>query len=65
MSETSDLYYKHVTIVNYTSSGVNKLKALLNDDARVVIYDNHMFIVQATVVSMFILPKVFASSDRF
>ena len=48
MSETSDLYYKHVTIVNYTSSGINKLKALLNDNARVVIYDHHMFIVQAT-----------------
>ncbi len=42
------LYYKHVTIINYTSSGVNKLKASLNDDARVVIYNRHMFIVQAT-----------------
>ncbi len=40
--------YKHVTIVNYASSGVNKLKASLNDDAGVVIYDCHMFIVQAT-----------------
>ncbi len=44
----SGLYYKHVTIVNYASSGVNKLKASLNEDARVVIYDHHMFIVQAT-----------------
>ncbi len=35
-------------IVNYASSSVNKLKASLNDDARVVIYDRHMFIVQAT-----------------
>jgi len=43
------LYYKHVTIVNYASSDVNKLKASLNDDARVVIYDRHMFIVQAPV----------------
>ncbi len=42
------LYYKHVTIVKYASSGVNKLKAELNDDARVVIYDHHMFILQAT-----------------
>ncbi len=33
--------------VNYTSSVVNKLEALLTDDARVVIYDHHMFIVQA------------------
>ncbi len=37
-----------MTIINYTSSGVNKLKASLNDDARVVIYDRHMFIVLAT-----------------
>ncbi len=44
---TCGLYYKHVTIVNYASSGINKLKASLNDDARVVIYDCHMFIVQA------------------
>jgi hypothetical protein len=42
------LYYKHVTIVNYASSGFNKLRASLNDDARVIIYDRHMFIVQAT-----------------
>ncbi len=42
------LYYKHVTIVNYTTSGINKLKASLNDDTKVVIYDCHMFIVQAT-----------------
>ncbi len=51
--ETSGLYYKHVTIVNYASSGVNKLKASLNDDARVVIYDCHMFIVQATDWAIF------------
>ncbi len=42
------LYYKHVTIVNYASSSINKLKASLNDDARVIIYDCHMFIVLAT-----------------
>ncbi len=41
------LDYKHVTILNYASSGVNKLRASLNDDARVVIYDCHMFIEQA------------------
>jgi hypothetical protein len=38
-------------IINYTSSGVNKLKTSLNDDTRVVIYDHHMFIVQATGLS--------------
>ncbi len=35
-------------MVNYASSGVNKLKASLDDDARVVIYDHHIFIAQAT-----------------
>jgi hypothetical protein len=44
------LYYKHVTIVNYASIGVNKLRVSLNDEARVIIYDRHMFIVQATAV---------------
>jgi hypothetical protein len=42
------LYYKHTTIINYASSIVNKLEALLTDNARVVIYDCHVFIVQAT-----------------
>jgi hypothetical protein len=37
-------------IVNYTSNSVNKLRASLNDDARVVIYNRHMFMVQATYV---------------
>ncbi len=38
-----------MTIVNDSSRVVNKLEASLNDDARVVIYDCHIFIVQATV----------------
>ncbi len=42
------LYYKHLTIVNYASSVINKLKALLTDDARVVINNRHVFIAQAT-----------------
>jgi hypothetical protein len=46
---TSGLYYKHVTIINDTSSGVNKLKASLIDTAKGVIDDRHMLIVQATV----------------
>jgi len=45
---TSGLYYKHMMIVNYASSIVNKLKALLTGDARVIIYNRHVFIVQAT-----------------
>ncbi len=39
-----------MTIINYASSVVNKLEAFLSDDARVVIYDCHLFIVQATGV---------------
>ena len=38
----------HTTIINYASSIVNKLEALFTDDARVVIYYRHVFIVQAT-----------------
>ena len=35
-------------IVNYDSSIFNKFGASLTDDARVIIYDCHMFIAQAT-----------------
>ncbi len=45
---TSGLYYKPMTIVNDDSRVINKLEASLTDDAGVVIYDHHMFIVQAT-----------------
>ncbi len=45
------LYYKHITIVNYSSSLINKFGASLTDNARVIICNFHMFIVQATVVS--------------
>jgi hypothetical protein len=34
--------------VNDDSSIVNKLETLLIDDTRAIIYDHHMFIVQAT-----------------
>jgi hypothetical protein len=54
----SGQYYKHVTIVNYASSGVNKLRASFNDDARVVIYNLHMFIVQATGVIFTTLAEI-------
>ncbi len=37
-----------MTIVNDDSRVANKLEASLTDDARVIIYDHHMFIVQAT-----------------
>jgi hypothetical protein len=45
---TSGLYYKHITIIYDDSSTVNKFEASLTDDARVIIYDQHMFIVQTT-----------------
>jgi hypothetical protein len=44
------LYYKHITIINDNSSVVNKFEASLTDDARVIIYDCHMSIVQTTEV---------------
>jgi len=47
-SQTSGLYCKHMTIVNDDSRFVDKLEASLSDNARVIIYDRHMFIVQAT-----------------
>jgi hypothetical protein len=37
-----------MTIVNYDSKVITKLEISLTDDARVVIYDRHMFMVQAT-----------------
>ncbi len=40
-----DLYYKPMTIVNDNSRVVNKLEASLTYDARVIIYDRHMFIL--------------------
>jgi hypothetical protein len=45
---TSGLCYNHVMIVNDYSSIVNKFEASLTDDAKVIIYDRRMFIVQAT-----------------
>ncbi len=42
------LYYKPMTIINDDSRVINKLEASLTDDARVIIYDHQMFIVQAT-----------------
>ncbi len=52
MSVTSGLYYKPMMIVNDDSRVVTKLETSLTDDARVIIYDCHMFLVQATGGSM-------------
>ncbi len=45
------LYYKPMTIVNDDSRVINKLEASLTDNARDIIYDRHMFMVQATELS--------------
>jgi hypothetical protein len=50
MLQNSGLYYKPMMIINDDSRVVTKLETSLTDDARVVIYDCHMFIVQATGV---------------
>ncbi len=47
LADISGLYYKPMTIVNDDARIVNKLAASLTDDARVIIYDRHTFIVQA------------------
>jgi hypothetical protein len=51
-SVASGLYYKPMTIVNDDSRVVNMLETSLTDDARVAIYNCHMFIVQATGVNL-------------
>ncbi len=43
-------------IVNDASTVINKLEASLTDDTRLVIYNCHMFIVQATDL---VVSKVF------
>jgi hypothetical protein len=48
MTSFSGLYYKHFKIINDNSSIIIKFEASLTDNARIVIYDRHMFIVQAT-----------------
>ncbi len=44
----SGQYNKPFTIVNDNSKVVSMLETSLNDNARVIIYNRHMFIVQAT-----------------
>ncbi len=51
-SDTSGLYYKPMTIVNDNSKVVNRRETSLTDDARVIIYDCHMFIVRVRGGSM-------------
>ncbi len=48
MTKICGLYYKHMTIVNDDSSIISEQSFQLIDDARGVIYDRRMFIIQAT-----------------
>ncbi len=48
VSIASDLYYKHIVIVNDDSNIITVTRVLLTDDNRVIIYDCNMFIIQAT-----------------
>jgi hypothetical protein len=45
---SSGLCFKPIMIVNDDSNVINKLETSVIDNARVVIYDHHMFIVQAS-----------------
>jgi hypothetical protein len=47
-----------MTIVNEDSRVINKLETPLTDDARVIIYDHHMFVVPANAA--FITKKIFS-----
>jgi len=49
----SGMYYKHINIVNDDSSFVSKWSLKLTDDPRIVIYDRHKFIMQATARTKF------------
>ncbi len=48
--DSSGLCNKHVMIVNDDSRVISKGSIKLSDDLRVVIYDRHRFIIQATGV---------------
>jgi hypothetical protein len=50
-----------MTIVHDDSRVINKLEDSLTDDARVVIYDRHMFIVQATALWLIKLMSIACS----
>ncbi len=50
LSHIDSYIWRQVAIVNDDSSIVIKFEASLTNDARVIIYDRHMFIVKATGV---------------
>jgi hypothetical protein len=48
LTQARGLYYKPMMIINDNYRVLNKLETSINDNARVVFYDRHMFILQAT-----------------
>jgi hypothetical protein len=42
------MHYKYITILDDNCSVISKWHSSVIDDARVVIYDHNMFIIQAT-----------------
>jgi hypothetical protein len=54
------MYYKPMTIVTDDARIIDKLDASLTDDSRVIIYDCHMFVVQATddTKAKHVIPKL-------
>ncbi len=57
------LYHKHITIINDDSRVINKLETSLTDDARVINYDLHLFIIQATGVNVIKLFSFVADNE--
>jgi hypothetical protein len=54
-----------MVIVNDDSRVINMLEASLTDNARVVIYDRHMFIVQATCPKVLSFCGIFTISFKY
>jgi hypothetical protein len=63
MYQTSGLNYKHLMIVNDDSSIVIKWSSKLINAARGVIYDRHMFLVQATELVLSFQSVAIASTN--
>ncbi len=59
------MYYKDITIVNDNSSIVNKFGASLIDADRVIIYNHHMFIVQATGPYFFVAVMILINCNDY
>jgi hypothetical protein len=59
------MYYKDITIVNDNSSIVNKFEASLTYAYRVIIYNHHMIIVQATGPYFFVAVMILINCNDY